>query len=86
MKMHEIEFDPPDKLKSMVGEGVEAGMAIELFTTYRVKKNGKWCITMWEGVPAPGYDESGNPSDKDDAYQRPGPFKNNYANAMGGGM
>jgi hypothetical protein len=63
MKSKRVEFQPPSEVTDQIGSA-PAGTRLELMTTFAVKDDGKWCITGIEGVPMPGYDGEGNPTDK----------------------
>jgi len=53
-------------------------------TKFGVKPDGKWCIKSVEGVPFPGYDELGNPTDEKEAtYNRRSNFIEGYKKEMG---
>lgn len=85
MKSKKVEFTPPDEVKDQIGD-IPAGTRLELMTRYAVKDNGRWCITSIEGVPMPGYDAEGNPTDKEE-HMEGGDFAKKYQEHMaeGGG-
>lgn len=79
------EFTPPDKLLDQVGESLSPGQRLELFTEFAVKDDGRWCIVRVEGVPFPGYDADGNPTNGKDESMPRGNFSETYsANAPSG--
>jgi len=82
MKSKKVEFTPPEALLDQVGETLSPGQRLELFTEYAVKEDGRWCIVRVEGVPFPGYDADGNPTDgKEDSAPR-GKFSETYSANM----
>lgn len=65
MKSKRVEFTPPEEVLEQIGQ-VPAGTRMDLMASFAVKDNGRWCITAIEGVPMPGYDGEGNPTDKEE--------------------
>jgi hypothetical protein len=84
MKTKVVDFTPPSELTSQIGEAVEPGQRLELMATFAVKPNGDWCIASVEGVPFPGYDADGNPTDKPEEPMNPrSQFAEKYHEANG---
>lgn len=83
MKNKPIEFTPPQSLLDQVGTNIAPDTRVELMTSYSVKPDGKWCITGWEGVPAPGYDADGNKEGNEHESMPRGNFTESYSREMG---
>lgn len=60
-----IEFKVPTEVLDQIGNAPQ-GTRLELMTSFEVKGDGRWCFVAIEGVPMPGYDGEGNPTDKDE--------------------
>lgn len=83
---NKIEFKPPENLKRYLGEGLAPGQKVELLTSYRVKEDGNMCITMWDDeVPAPGYNEEGEPEKESGFKERAMGMMNGEMMSDGGG-
>jgi hypothetical protein len=82
-----IEFTPPKELLDAIGEGVQPGQRLDnMRTEFAVKDDGRWCIVRVDGVPFPGYDYQGNPTDeRDDTMPEGSKFIDSYKNAMAEG-
>jgi len=86
-----VEFTPPKALLEAIGEGVQPGQRLDnMRTEFAVKEDGRWCIVRVDGVPFPGYDYQGNPTDEkgDPEGMKESNFINTYKRAMsdeGGG-
>lgn len=79
-----VDFTPPKELISQVGQAIDPGQKLELMTTFAVKPDGKWCIASVEGIPFPGYDADGNPTDgQDEMPPRGNAFADKYQEHMG---
>jgi len=80
---HKVEFSPPANLLEQVGQEMQAGQHLELMTQFAVKDNGQWCIVSVEGVPFPGYDQQGNPTDGKEEHM---PSESAFAKGVMGQM
>ncbi len=78
-----VEFHPPANLLEQVGESIQPGQNLELMTTFEAKGNGQWCIVSVEGVPFPGYDQQGNPTDGKEEHM---PSESAFAKGVMGQM
>jgi hypothetical protein len=80
-----VEFVPPKALLDAVGEGVQPGQRLDnMRTEFAVKEDGRWCIVRVDGVPFPGYDYQGNPTDGKDESMPTGNFTAAYKRGMAG--
>lgn len=78
-----VEFVPPKELLDAIGEGVQPGQRLDnMRTEFAVKEDGRWCIVRVDGVPFPGYDYQGNPTDDKEETRPEGKFKDTYRSAM----
>lgn len=83
MKSKKVEFKPPQEVIDQIGQ-IPADTRLELMTRYAVKADGAWCIVSIEGVPMPGYDGEGNPTDAQE-HMEGGDFAKKYQEAMASG-
>lgn len=83
MSEKRVEFRPPKELLDAIGEGVQPGQRLDnMRTEFAVKDDGRWCIVRVDGVPFPGYDYQGNPTDEKDEGMPKGKFMDTYQSAM----
>lgn len=86
MKNSKVEFTPPQDLVAWMGSELPEDTNIELMVNFRTKGNGQWCIASVEGVPFPGYDAQGNPSEEASEHMKGGSeFSERYEKEMSGG-